>query len=109
MAELITIARPYAQAVFRRAQETGRLQEWSDMLQFGAAVASDSTVQDLINGTAATRENLAEIFINICAEQLDQEGQNLVRPHDFQSCSFGQLGHLSDILCPDVRQGDEPK
>lgn len=79
MAELITIARPYAQAVFQRAQETDRLQPWSDMLQFAAAVVCNSTMQEMVNGVVMDREELAEMFISICAEQLDQEGQNLVR------------------------------
>lgn len=79
MAELITIARPYAQAVFRRAVENGRLQPWSEMLQFAAAVACDSTMRELINGAAIDREKLAGLFIDICAERLDQEAQNLIR------------------------------
>lgn len=79
MAELITIARPYAQAVFRRAQETDRLQPWSDMLQFAAAVVSNSTMQELVKGTVMDREKLAGMVIDICAEQLDQEGRNLMR------------------------------
>ncbi|HEB67503.1 MAG TPA: F0F1 ATP synthase subunit delta, partial [Gammaproteobacteria bacterium] len=33
MAEKSTLARPYANAVFRLAREQGDLKKWSDMLQ----------------------------------------------------------------------------
>jgi F-type H+-transporting ATPase subunit delta len=49
------------------------------MLQFAAAVANDDTMQDMIGGAAVDREKLAEMFIKVCADQLDQEGQNLIR------------------------------
>ncbi|MEW8585523.1 MAG: F0F1 ATP synthase subunit delta, partial [Candidatus Thiodiazotropha sp.] len=36
--EKTTIARPYAEAVFAHADETGKLEQWSEMLTFLAAV-----------------------------------------------------------------------
>jgi len=33
MAELITVARPYAQAIFNRAKESGKLSDWSATLK----------------------------------------------------------------------------
>jgi len=41
--EAITIARPYAEAVFARAEETGKLDAWSDMLSFLTKVVKDPT------------------------------------------------------------------
>jgi len=79
MAELTTVARPYAQAVFERAQQTGRLADWSAMLQFAAAVAADGTMREAIEGTRLTRQQLADLFIEIGGDRLDQEGRNLIR------------------------------
>jgi F-type H+-transporting ATPase subunit delta len=79
MAEITTVARPYAQAVFKCASETGRLSDWSDMLQFAAAVANDETMLDLVEGTRYSKSKLAQLFIDVCGEHLDQEGQNLIR------------------------------
>lgn len=79
MAELITVARPYAQAVFQRAQETGRLAEWSAELQFAAAVAAEPRMADLIESNRLTKAQLSERFIGVGAEQLSDEGRNLVR------------------------------
>ena len=39
MAESVTIARPYAQAVFRLARESNSLAAWSDRLQRLATIA----------------------------------------------------------------------
>lgn len=41
MAELITVARPYAEAVFRLAKETNSLSAWSEALAVLAAAGSD--------------------------------------------------------------------
>ena len=79
MAELTTVARPYAQAVFDRAQQTGRLADWSGMLQFAAAVAVDPAMRDAIEGARLTRTQLAQLFIEVAGDRLDDEGRNLVR------------------------------
>ena len=79
MAELITVARPYAQAVFSRAQEAGKLSDWSATLQSIAAVSQVPEIQELVKGVQLERNQLADLFIEICGEQLDQEGSNLIR------------------------------
>ncbi len=47
MAELITIARPYAEAAFDVAKEENKLAEWSEQLTSLAAIASDDAMQAL--------------------------------------------------------------
>lgn len=79
MAELITIARPYAQAVFKRAQETGQTARWSEQLEFAAALANDPTMGPLLSSSRLTRTQLADLFIDIAGDRLDAEGQNLIR------------------------------
>lgn len=79
MAELTTVARPYAQAVFKLASETQRLGHWSEMLQFAAAVASNESMAHITEGTLYSKDELAQLFIDICAERLDDEGRNLIR------------------------------
>ena len=79
MAELITVARPYAQAIFTRAKETGKLQDWSVTLQYAAEVSQVPAMQELIKGVQLEMNQLADLFIEICGDQLDQEGHNLIR------------------------------
>jgi len=39
MAELSTLARPYAKAAFQAAVDAGEVQAWSDMLSYAGAVS----------------------------------------------------------------------
>ena len=77
--EATTIARPYAEAVFARAKETGKLDAWSDMLSFLTDVVEDSTMAVAIADPLFERENLAQLMLEIGEDGLDDEGKNLVR------------------------------
>lgn len=79
MAELITIARPYAQAVFKRAMETDSLSTWSDMLGLAAAVAEDERMARLASSPRVDRTEFSDMFIEICGEGLNDEGRNLIK------------------------------
>ena len=48
MAESVTIARPYAQAVFRLAKESGSQQAWLERLQRLAMIADDAEMAKVI-------------------------------------------------------------
>ncbi len=78
MSELTTIARPYAKAAFDYAVENQAIVQWQEMLAFTAAVAENEAMTDVLSGAMAA-EQLAELFTNICGEQLDQQGQNLIK------------------------------
>ena len=78
MSEWTTIARPYAQAAFDYAVESKTVAQWQEMLVFTAEVSKNETVKSLLTGAVAA-EKLAEIFNGVCGEQLDQQGQNLVK------------------------------
>lgn len=78
MSEWTTIARPYAQAAFDYAVENKTVAQWQEMLMFTAEVSKNETVKSLLTGSVAA-EKLADIFNGVCGEQLDQQGQNLVK------------------------------
>lgn len=77
--EETTIARPYAEAVFRLASEAGRLESWSDMLALLGAVVADAAVARIITDPKVGREDQQQLVLDICADKLDQAGTNLVR------------------------------
>ncbi|MGB5304790.1 MAG: F0F1 ATP synthase subunit delta [Gammaproteobacteria bacterium] len=79
MAEAITIARPYAQAVFDLASAQHKLKDWSDMLLLLARIAGDPAVSELINNPRLTESRLAGLFTGIGAGHLDEQGENFVR------------------------------
>ena len=78
MSELTTIARPYAKAAFELAVEKGAIESWNDMLFFAGHVASNEQASTILAGLP-TATAQAELFINLCAEQLNEQGQNLVK------------------------------
>ena len=78
MAELITLARPYANAVFAAAQQSKQLDEWSEMLAFAAAVASDSQTKALVTHPTLPDEQKAAAFADFCEGKLSEQGQNLI-------------------------------
>lgn len=78
MSELSTVARPYAKAAFDFALEQRQLDKWQAMLQFSALVAENEQVADYISSSLASTQ-IAETFIGICGDQLDEYGQNFIR------------------------------
>jgi F-type H+-transporting ATPase subunit delta len=78
MAELTTIARPYAKATFQFALENNALEKWSNTLVQLALIASDKTVKALLSQPQLTGENKAEIFSKVCEQPLDEFAKNLL-------------------------------
>lgn len=78
MSELTTIARPYAKAAFDYAVENKGVEQWLSMLCCAAQVANHESIQRILSGTASAGRQ-AEIIVEICAEQLDEYGQNLIK------------------------------
>lgn len=79
MAETITIARPYAQAIFSLAQEQSDLKGWSEMLQFVAAVAADPQMVAVIDSPSYDNSQIADLFIEVCGDKLNDAGKNMIR------------------------------
>jgi F-type H+-transporting ATPase subunit delta len=79
MAEAITVARPYAQAAFKFAQEQHALKDWSEMLLLLAAMAEDPAMQELIDSPHLTETQLADLFIEIGGERLNDKCRNFLR------------------------------
>lgn len=78
MAELSTLARPYAKAAFEYALESNQLQAWSKMLALTAAVSEQDKVAELLASPEATSSQLADTLVNVCGDELDQKGANFI-------------------------------
>jgi F-type H+-transporting ATPase subunit delta len=78
MAELSTLARPYARAAFEYAAQAGELQSWSDSLSTAGSVAQQSNVVDLLSSPSVTAQQQATALIEICGDALDEKGQNFL-------------------------------
>ena len=79
MAEPSTIARPYAEAVFRLAADQGTLAEWSAALANLAGVAADERIRAAIGDPNFAPARVAGLFIAILSGKLSGDAENLVR------------------------------
>ncbi len=78
MAQLITIARPYADAAFANAKESGKLAERSQELANLATIATDTSMQALIANPSSSDENIMDVFTSVMDGNLSAEGKNLL-------------------------------
>lgn len=67
MAELSTVARPYAEALAQVARETGAWDAWSEALNLLAAVCSDAEVEALIRNPAVADARIVELAQSVLA------------------------------------------
>lgn len=77
--EANTIARPYAEAVYRLASDQGTLDGWSELLGFYAAVMSEPGISGVTSNPQLTRDRLAELMLDIGADRVSVEGANFIR------------------------------
>ena len=93
MAEAITIARPYAAAVFRLAKEKNALARWSEMLSFLSQLAQDARLQALIEDPKLDAGELERLFLDLGGSRLDTEAGNLIK----LLVEYGRLAVLPEI------------
>ncbi len=79
MAELSTLARPYAKAAFEYARAANDLQGWSEQLAAAAAVAQQETMQSVLASPSLTSEQQAQAFVDVCGDALNAKGSNFVK------------------------------
>ena len=78
MAELSTLARPYAKAAFEFAETAGDLQGWSQSLATAGAVAQQSNVVRLLASPSVTADQQAQALIEICGDALNDQARNFL-------------------------------
>lgn len=78
MAEAITVARPYANAVFAVAQEEGRLKQWSELLGLLAQCVADADLQRLITSPAVSDQQTVDVLIDIAADLASDSVRNFL-------------------------------
>jgi len=78
MAEAITIARPYAEAVFKLAKGSDSLLSWSEMLRVLSAITQESQVRELINNPQISSQKLREIILGISGKKVNELGERFI-------------------------------
>jgi len=81
MAETATIARPYAEALFRVASESsaGNLGAWSELVSEMGQVAANPDIKALAGDPNVPGEKLAELFLSVLKSPLNDEARRFVK------------------------------
>jgi len=78
MAENITIARPYAEAVFRLAMEQGQLDAWSGFLDELASLSRHPDVAAMIADPAVSRQQALDLLPDLLGRTINAEELNFL-------------------------------
>ena len=76
MAERITIARPYAKAVFQLALGAKQLPQWSQTLRASASVIADPRVKALLGNPGVSAEQLVTLVSEVAG--IDAQATNFI-------------------------------
>ncbi len=79
MAEPITIARPYAEAVFKLASESNALAAWADAIANIDGVVADSRVQACISDPKVSAQQLEGLVLGVVGDKLTGDARNFVQ------------------------------
>lgn len=95
MSEFTTAARPYANAVYDIAHETGALESWGNALANLASVIADAEMSEMLDNPELGKSQKGELIIQVLGDKLTDQQQNLVK-------LMAENGRLK--LMPDVQQ-----
>ena len=109
MAESVTIARPYAQAIFRLAREGKALAAWSDRLQRLAAIAQDPEMAKVVGNPKFSAGQVADLLVSLTGESANTPGNAQLASFIGILAENERLVVLSDIrdLYEQLKSADE--
>ena len=79
MAESVTIARPYAEALFKAGKETGNLAKWAEQVELLAQVAANPEARAAIGDPNVAAAQLVDLFRSACGTAVDTELSNFIQ------------------------------
>jgi F-type H+-transporting ATPase subunit delta len=94
MAEAITIARPYANAVFEIAKDKSELKVWSELLEVLALAVADPAMQSIIASPSVSDEQVLGLMAEIAGDSMTKEATSFLA----LLAENNRLQLLSDIV-----------
>lgn len=79
MANVITVARPYAKAILTLAKNQNTYEQWTNMLQFLAGIASDVHGYKVLSNLALLPQQKVEFILDVGKGILNAQAENLVK------------------------------
>jgi F-type H+-transporting ATPase subunit delta len=78
MAEIVTIARPYAEAVFRLAESDGRFDAWTTLLVRLNAAVENKDVQACAGNPNVRPSQLTDLLVSVMGDGVSAEAKNFI-------------------------------
>lgn len=94
MTDFTTAARPYANAVYDLASETGTIKSWGDALGNLVALTANDDMSSLLSSPELGKKKKGELIIKVLGDKLSEQQKNLVK----LMAENGRLGLMSDVL-----------
>lgn len=111
MAELSTMARPYARAAFEYASEQGCVDQWADMLASMAAITEQEKIARLLTLPTISAEELTQTLCELIgrdrlSDQSARNGANLISvlAHNKRLSLLPQISHQFEVLQAEQKQ-----
>jgi F-type H+-transporting ATPase subunit delta len=106
MAEAITIARPYANAVFAIAKEKGELKEWSDLLAIFSQCVADPKMQSIIASPSVSDDDVITLMTEIAGETMLGDATNVLKllAENNRLRLLGEIAELFESLREEAEQ-----
>lgn len=104
MAEITTIARPYAQAVFELAKAENDYAGWSDAVQLLALIATDPEAAEWLASPRVGADQKASLLIDVAGERIKPAARNLVKvlAHNQRLTALAEIARLYEVLRNDA-------
>ncbi|HQT81816.1 MAG: hypothetical protein B7Z60_06570 [Ferrovum sp. 37-45-19] len=122
MAELSTIARPYAQAIFQIAREQGQYDRWSEALARLALIVKEDSFANVIGDPRLEQKALKQLIVSLLPEinaEISRLVDALVESHrlaivpavysQFEQLRHGQEGVLDAVVESAFAMSDSEK
>jgi len=97
MAELITVARPYAEAAFRLAKETNSLSGWSDALAVLSAAAKDPQAAEFAANPKFSASQVQALLIDLLGARATPHVSNFIAAV-LESNRFVLLPYIAELF-----------
>ena len=79
MAELATIARPYAEAIFRVAKQDNTLPAWSEALALIVSVYQDAQMQAAMANPKVSASDIERLLLAICGDRISGAARSTIQ------------------------------
>lgn len=78
MAEIVTVARPYAEGLFRLAKESNAFAKWSDVLNVLAAVVVHDDIKEVVTNPKFSASQVKSLLSDLLGDKVDDQVKNLI-------------------------------